>query len=226
LTLLSATCLVALWAHGRLHDRCAAYGTTVLGGGSQRLYDTARRSLNHDLAAVTMSYASVKEALDGGSPEEAVQILRLSCEVLDVTARSMQKMLDALGTQSRKLSTFVAVPAVDHGALRSPGLARGFAGVALLQNLLVSASERFRLRVFALTLGLSTLARHMGASTERFELEPDAGSSAWSEIRSLEADFTTLTLETIESVRLLLLSIDGSLAVGEGPGASALSGAG
>ena len=227
LTLLaSATCLVALWAHGRLSNRASVpEGARGLQGGTQRLYDSARRSLNNDLEAVTLSYASVKEALDRGSTEEAVQILRLAYEVLDVTVDSMSTVLDTLGQQSRKLSAFVEVPRVDPGAFQSAGLARGFAGVSLLQTLLVSTTERFRLRVYALALGCSALARFMCASTQRLELEPSAASAAWSDIRSLEADFGTLTLETIESVRLLLLSIERSVALGGGGKPTVLSSA-
>jgi hypothetical protein len=65
----------------------------------------------------------------------------------------------------------------------------------------------------------------MCASTQRLELEPSAASAAWSDIRSLEADFGTLTLETIESVRLLLLSIERSVALGGGGKPTVLSSA-
>jgi hypothetical protein len=201
-------CLFVLWIHGRLNERAAGRDWVALFGRGRGVYLKGRENIDADLAVLRLSYATALEMHRLGSVEEAVRVLGIAYDVLVETSASMTRLLKGMGTLSRMVSAFTPIPPVDPAPLRVAQLAHLASIAAVLHVFLVSAAERFRLRVYVLWLGFGAIARYMLRSTRRLEAEPRADSPAWAEIEALQADFHTLTDETVESLRLLLLSAE------------------
>ena len=82
-------------------------------------------------------------------------------------------------------------------------------GVAngLLQQFLVSTSERFRLRIYIIGRSFGLATRYLLRSTERIVKNEPEAEKEWRQIETVRHDFQTLTEESLESLRVLLTSL-------------------
>jgi hypothetical protein len=204
----AVTCLLALWIHGRLNERAAGRDWVALFGRGRGVYLKGRENVDADLTVVRLSYATALEMRRLGSIDEAVRVLGIAYDVLAETSTTMTALLKGMGNLSRMVSAFTPIPPVNPEPFRVAQLAHLARAAAVLHIFLVSAAERFRLRVCVLWLGFGAIARYMLRSTRRLEAEPRADSPVWAEVEALQADFHALTDETVESLRLLLLSAE------------------
>jgi hypothetical protein len=81
------------------------------------------------------------------------------------------------------------------------------AGIAaVVEQFLLTAAERFRLRLAFLTYGFRLILPVMSRSTDRIKREP-ARLAAWSRFDHAVADFKRLDQEHVNAFRLLLTAI-------------------
>jgi hypothetical protein len=85
---------------------------------------------------------------------------------------------------------------------------RGMAWLhGVLHHLLVTTSERFRLRLYILGQGIALAVRFMLRSTRRIAAAEAGSDVEWDEIAAIRGDLGTLTDESLESLRVLLTSM-------------------
>ncbi|HWX24446.1 MAG TPA: hypothetical protein VN083_05360, partial [Vicinamibacteria bacterium] len=78
---------------------------------------------------------------------------------------------------------------------------------ALLHAFLVSSKERFRLRIFVLSRAFTLVTRWLFFWTQRIHAHKTLDDKPWNEVWALHHDFRKLSDESIESLRVLLLSV-------------------
>src|SRR6185295_6520735 len=75
-----------------------------------------------------------------------------------------------------------------------------------VHHLVVTTGERFRLRLYILAKGFETLARVIVGGTRRLKEQPTAPE--WERTAVARVDMRTLSEESIDALRALLVSLD------------------
>jgi hypothetical protein len=78
----------------------------------------------------------------------------------------------------------------------------------LLHQFLVSTAERFRLRVYVLGRCFGIATRYLFTSTRRIAERQSESEREWEQIQAIRSDFQLLTDESLDSLRVLLTSLD------------------
>ena len=122
-------------------------------------------------------------------------------------APSLLKLLAAMATFSRMVSAMAPVAPLRPRDFRVGGL-KGLAYLnQVLHHFVVTTAERFRLRVYILGRCVGLAVRYMVGSTRRIvENAPDADRD-WEQIAAIREDLGTLTNESLQSLKALLVSM-------------------
>jgi len=78
----------------------------------------------------------------------------------------------------------------------------------LLHQFLVSTAERYRLRVYVLGRCFGIATRYLLTSTRRIAQRHSESEREWEQIQATREDFQSLTDESLESLRVLIKSLD------------------
>jgi hypothetical protein len=200
--------LLVLYLHGRMNERTAwREWTDLLEGRSEAVYRAARDHLDDRLTIVDCAYDRAYAAHKTGSMDEAIEFLGVGYDMVEAVAPDLQRLLAGMAALSRMAVAIAPVPPVRPADFRTAGVVNLAQLGALLHVFLVSTKERLRLRLFILGRGITLVTRWLFLWTQRIRQERTAAPGPWQEIQSLQHDFRKLSDESLESLRVLLLSI-------------------
>ena len=200
--------LVLLFLLGRRDERRVRKDwELVLTPKGRRLYTSMESQLETDLELMNITYDEAQSLRELGSVEEAKDLLDAGFKVIEHFAPNLLKLLAAMATFSRMVSAMAPVAPLRPRAFKVGGL-KGLAYLnQVLHHFLVTTAERFRLRVFILGRCVGLAVRYMVRSTGRIaENAPDADRE-WEQIAAIREDLGTLTNESLESLKTLLVSM-------------------
>lgn len=194
-----------LW--GRINERRWRDWETLLGGQEQGLYARMRSQLDGGLAMADYAYDRAEAQRQVGSVDEAIRLLELGYGTIERVAPDLRRLLAGMAVFSRMVSAMVPVQPLRPRDFKVSQLASLAALNQVLHRFLVTAAERFRLRLYILGQGLGMVLRFLAGSTRRIRDARSTADRDWNDVNALRSDFRTISDESLESFRLCLASL-------------------
>ena len=171
------------------------------------LYTSMESQFRTDLELMNATYDEAVAVRELGSMDDAIELLDAGFRIIEHFAPSLLKLLAAMATFSRMVSAMAPVAPLRPHRFQVGGL-RGLAYLnQVLHHFLVTTAERFRLRVYILGRAVGLAVRYMVRSTQRISEHGRDADREWEQIAALREDFSTLTAESLESLKALLVSM-------------------
>ena len=197
-----AALVVLLFVDGRRRERAVERDwELVLTPRGQRRLQRFAAGVHDELALADLTYERAAEAREQGDLTAAYRLVDSGCELIAAFAPRMVHALAAWMALSRMAAAVAPVQPLRPRDFRLAQLVQLAYLNRLLHHLLVSTAERFRLRVYVLQRGFRTV----GALALRWR---SASVTAWSDLEAAHHDVGTLSEESLESLRILLVSLD------------------
>jgi hypothetical protein len=199
--LVSATAvLLTLYLLGRQdEEKVRRDWELLLSPRGERLYRGIEARVRSEAELADHAYVEAFAARELGSFEEARHLLDVGYRIIERLAPDLLKLLAAMATFSRTVTTMAPTRPVRAREFRSRQV-RSLARLGeVLHAALFTTAERFRLRLYILGRSL--------ASVKRFLLErpsADATLEEWQQIDAAREDFRTLTDTSLATVKQLL----------------------
>jgi len=161
---------------------------------------------NTELALLDWTYERAREAGDLGKTQEALRLLDTGCRLIEGYCPSWTRSLTAMSVLSRMVCAMANVRPLRPQAFNLRELAQLARLNQFVHQFLVTAGERFRLRLYILARAFGTLLRIVLRSTAH--LRARVGEPNWESVEAARRDVHTLSDESIEAFRLLLAALD------------------
>jgi hypothetical protein len=200
--------LPLLFALGRRQDQAVQRGwQCALTPRGERLYRSLAHHVEADLELAVLTYSEAFAVGERGGRAEALRLLSTGHSLVERCASKLVRLLAGMATFSRQTRVVASLPPLRPRAFRLRALTSLAALGRALDAVLVSASERFRLRLYLLGHGYGLAARTLLRDSERMLRRGSWTEAEWRRIQSIHGDFTTLTGELLGSLRALLTSL-------------------
>jgi hypothetical protein len=173
----------------------------VLTPRGQRRLQRFADGVHDELALADLTCERAAEARDQGDLAAAYRLVDSGCELIAAFAPKMVHALAAWMVLSRMAAAVAPVQPLRPRDFRLAQLVQLAYLSRFLHHLLVSTAERFRLRVYVLQRGFRTV----GALALRWRGAP---VTPWDDLAAARHDVGTLSEESLESLRILLVSLD------------------
>lgn len=197
-----ALLLVLLFVDGRRRERAIEREwELVLTPRGQRRLERFAAGVHDELALAELTYERAEEAREQGDLTAAYRLVDSGCELISAFAPKMVHALAAWMVLSRMAAAVAPVHPLRPRDFKLAQLVQLAYLSRFLHHLVVSTAERFRLRVYMLQRGFRTV----GALALRWRGAP---VTHWSELAAAHHDMGILSEESLESLRILLVSLD------------------
>lgn len=173
--------------------------------------EQARSATSAASASLAQADAAFDEAFQLqslGSNDEARELLKEGYGAIERFAPSFLSLLASMTVYSRMVSAMAPVAPLSASSFRLTPV-RSLATLAsVLHHLLVTAHERFRLRVFVLRQAFGLARRYLWRATRRV-ISGQAAKEAreWQQINDARSDFGSILTETAATLRALVVSM-------------------
>jgi hypothetical protein len=180
---------------------------TLLSGKGEKLYHSIELRMQTELDLADMAYGEALAVRELGSMDEAIRLLDVGYKIIEKFAPSMMRLLTTMAQFTRMISAIAPIRPLRPRDFRLAQLA-SLAGLErLIHQFVVSAKERFRLKLYVLGRGFALASRYLLQSTEAIALKKPDAEKEWDQINAIRHDFQTLTDESMDSLRILLTSL-------------------
>jgi hypothetical protein len=180
---------------------------TLLNASDHALYAKMRSQLDGELAMADYAYDRAEQQRQVGGVEEAIRLLELGYGMIERAAPDLRRLLAGMAVFSRMVSAMVPIPPLRPRDFQVSQLASLAALNQVLHHFLVTAAERFRMRLYILGQGLGIILRFLSGSTRRIRDTRSTADRDWNDVAALRNDFHTIKDESLESFRLCLASL-------------------
>jgi hypothetical protein len=197
-----ALLVVLLLVDGRRRERAIERDwELVLTPRGQRRLERFAAGVHDELALADVTYERAARARDQGDLAAAFRLVDAGCELIAAFTPRMVHALAAWMVLSRMAAAVAPVRPLRPRDFRLAQLVQLAYLSRFLHHLVVSTAERFRLRLYLLQRGFRTV----GALARRWRGAP---VTPWSDLAAAHHDVGTLAEESLESLRVLLVSLD------------------
>ena len=200
--------LVVLFLLGRRDERRVRKDwELVLTPKGQRIHSSMEAQFNTDLELMNATYDEAVAFRELGSMEDARDLLDAGYRIIEHFAPNLLKLLAAMATFSRMVSAMAPIVPLRPQQFQVNGV-RGLAYLnQVLHHFLVTTSERYRLRLYILGRSVGLAVRYMVRSTGKIASGAPDVDREWEQIAAIRGDLGTLTAESLESLKVLLVSM-------------------
>ena len=196
---------LALWS--RISERRWRDWETLLNTNDHALYGRMRSQLDDGLTMANYAYDKAEEQRTVGSVDEAIRLVELGYTMIERAAPDVRQLLAGMAVFSRMVSAMVPAAPLRPRDFKVAQLASLAAVNQILHRFVVTAAERFRLRLYVLGQGLGMVLRFLAGSTRRIRDTHSTSDRDWNDVAALRSDFRTITDESLESFRVCLASL-------------------
>jgi len=196
---------VALFVDGRRREQAVLRDWELaLHPRAKQALAAAREQIQADLAVIDLMYEGAQERRHQGRTLDALRLLDQGCLLIEDYCPTMLRSVAALSVLSRMAAAMAPPRPLRPRDFRL----RQIEGLALLNQFIhqfvVTAGERFRVRLYFLARGFRVLVHVVTRARRRFREEP---GPAWQDLTAARHDVRSLSDEWLESFRLLLMSL-------------------
>jgi hypothetical protein len=179
----------------------------VLTPRGQKALRRIEERLEGELTLVEVPYERAAALHHLGSIEEARRFLGFGYDSLARFSPDMTHLLASMAVFSRMVAALAPVAPVAPSRFQLRYVVSVARAGRVLHHFLVTAGERFRLRLFILGHGFRIATRFALQSTTRISAAPHL-EEEWALLDAARGDFRTLTDESLLSFRTLLTSLN------------------
>lgn len=200
--------LVVLFLLGRRNEtQVRRDWELVLTPKGRRIYSSMETQFKTDLELMNATYDEAVAFRELGSLDEAKDLLDAGFRIIEHFAPNLLKLLAAMATFSRMVSAMAPITPLRPQQFRVSGV-RGLAYLnQILHHFLVTTAERYRLRLYILGRSVGLAVRYMVRSTRKIASGDKESDREWDQIAAIRGDLGTLTDESLESLKALLVSM-------------------
>jgi len=205
-----ASCLVVLFLIGRRNERLVRRDwEMLLTPRGEKVYGAIEGKVRAEIGMADLSFEHALVYRQLGTTEEAIRLLDVGYRVIEKFAPDMLRLLAAMATFSRMVSAIAPVQPLRPKNFRLVQVASLAYLHGMLHQFLVSASERYRLKLYILgrSFGLATRFLLKSIQTLGEGAAAKEADREWEQIDAIRADFQTLTDESLDSLRVLLTAM-------------------
>ncbi len=200
-----------LYLAGRHNERATMrrWDVMLTPKGEQRYAELELR-VAAQMELTEIAYERALAAREEGSTDQALALLDHGCDLIARFSPTMTKALAAMTVLSRMVSAVAPVRPLRAKQFELRQVASLAQLNGLVHHFLASTAERFRLRALILGRCFTLVPRLVAQSTSRvrgagpgaLDLEPE-----WNQIRAARHDMRVLSDESLETFRILLMSM-------------------
>jgi hypothetical protein len=202
------TLLPVVYLAGRRSERATMKDwELVLTPRGQRALQTMSQETHAELALVDLTYEQAQDAAADGDIEQTLRLLDLGCRLIEGYCPTMLRSLAAMSVLSRMVAAMAPVRPLRPRAFKLRQIANLAYLNSFFHHFLVTTGERFRLRLYILARGFVAVMRVVTRATGDARDRPDA-SPEWKTLESARKDVRTLSEDSLEAFRVLLVSME------------------
>jgi len=205
-----ASCLLVLVLVGRRNERLIRRDwELLLTPRGEKVYGAIEGKVRTEIGMADLSFEHALVYRELGTTEEAIRLLDVGYRVIEKFAPDMLRLLAMMATFSRMVSAIAPVQPLRPKDFRLVQVASLAYLHGMLHQFLVSASERYRLKMYILGRSFGLATRFLLKSIRSLGLDVGAAETAreWDQIEAIRSDFQTLTDESLDSLRVLLTAM-------------------
>lgn len=205
-----ASCLLVLFLIGRRNERLIRRDwEMLLTPRGEKVYGAIEGKVRAEIGMADLSFEHAQVYRELGTTEEAIRLLDVGYRVIEKFAPDMLRLLAMMATFSRMVSAIAPVRPLRPKEFRLAQVASLAYLNGILHQFLVSASERYRLKMYILGRSFGLATRFLLKSIRNLGLDAGATEAAreWDQIEAIRSDFQTLTDESLDSLRVLLTAM-------------------
>jgi hypothetical protein len=206
--------IVVLLVQGRRDEQAAARDwAPLLTPRRAVVLSDAKGQLHDGLALADVAFDRAQTLHELGSVAEAQELLRVGYQMIDKFAPDLTKLLAMMTVYSRMVSAVTPVRPLRAERFRTTSVSVLVRLGGLIHHVLATSVERFRFRLFVIGQSVRLLLNGLAHATMRL-IHPQPVDDAqtfdadWQQIRDAQADLHILSDESLESLRVLLSSLD------------------
>lgn len=202
--------LVVLFLMARRNERAVREDwETLLTPKGEKLYRSMEGRVRSELGMAELTFEHAQVYRELGTVDEALRLLDVGYKVIEKFSPSMLRLLAAMATFSRMVSAIAPVPPLKPQDFKLVQIASLAYLNAMLHQFLVSASERFRLKVYILGRSFALASRYLLKSIRTIGSPATEAEKQreWEQIIAIRSDFQSLTDESLDSLKLLLTAM-------------------
>jgi hypothetical protein len=202
------SCLLVLVLIGRRNERLIRRDwEMLLTPRGEKVYGAIEGKVRTQIGMADLSFEHALVYRELGTTEEAIRLLDVGYRVIEKFAPDMLRLLAAMATFSRMVSAIAPVQPLRPKSFRLVQVSSLAYLHGVLHQFLVSASERYRLKVYILGRSFGLATRFLLKSIQTLGAGTPAPEREWEQIDAIRADFQTLTDESLDSLRVLLTAM-------------------
>ena len=168
------------------------------------MFESARNEIeSHSLMLdVAMNEAlSIKQL---GDIDEAIRFLNIGGEIIERFTPNLLSLLSVMARFSRMVSAIAPVDPLIPKDFHLAELVSLAHLHRLMNQVIVSTKQRFRLRIYVLGKGISIASHYLISKIKDLVSHRSEDQKEWRDIVEIEQDFNTLSRESLRSFRALL----------------------
>jgi len=185
---------------------------TLLTPAGEKIFEHARVEIetNTSMVGVAMHEAHAIKRL--GDIDEALRFLNIGSEVIERFTPSLLSLLAVMAKFSRMISAVTPVNPILPSDFHLAELVNLAHLHNILNQMLISTKQRFRLRLFIIGKGISIASHYLVARIKNIVSQRNQADQEWEEIVGIGNDFQRLSEESIRSFRSLLEALSNDAA--------------
>lgn len=202
--------LVVLFLMARRNERAVREDwETLLTPKGEKLYRSMEGRVRSELGMAELTFEHAEAYRELGTVDEALRLLDVGYKVIEKFSPSMLRLLAAMATFSRMVSAIAPVQPLKPQDFKLVQIASLAYLNAMLHQFVVSASERFRLKVYILGRSFALASRYLLKSIRTIGSPATEAEKQreWEQILAIRSDFQSLTDESLDSLKLLLTAM-------------------
>jgi hypothetical protein len=176
----------------------------LLNPNSERTFLQTRHQIERNSSMIGVAINEALETRKLGDLDEAIRFLDTGSDVIERFTPNLLSLLKVMIRFSRMMSAIAPVKPVLPDDFHLPELTNLAQLNRVLHQILVSAKQRFRLKLYILGKGVSIASRCLITSIRDVITRRSTADQEWQEIATIGKDFQKLSDESVESFRALL----------------------
>jgi hypothetical protein len=202
------SCLIVLYLVARRNERAVRRDwETLLTPRGEKLYKNIESRVRTEAGMADLTYEHALVYKELGSVDEAIRLLDVGYHIIEKFSPNMLRLLAAMATFSRMVSAIAPVEPLQPKDFKLVQIVSLAYLNGMLHQFVVSANERFRLKIYILGRSFGLATRFLLKSTENLVEGKPNPEKEWEQIEAIRQDFQTLTDESLDSLKVILTSL-------------------
>jgi hypothetical protein len=196
----------------RNEENVQAEWQTLLSPTSEKTFLQTRHQIERNSSMVGVAINEAMEIRKLGDLDEAIRFLDTGSDVIERFTPSLLSLLKVMIRFSRMMSAITLVNPILPQDFHLAELTNLAQLNRILYQILVSAKQRFRLKLYILGKGVTIASRYLIQSIRNVVTHRSAVDQEWEEIAKIGQDFQKLSNESVQSFHALLAGLSADAA--------------